>query len=680
MAIFDVDLSGSGISDSMFPGTNGRPFIVTDTDSGFFQITYTDAGGEVVEFRSSANNLNFNGNTPTSGTFDSIVIDPGLFINGAELNGFAAQNIVLFNNATLAPIILGGNDTFTGGTGADILRAFGGNGDADIYVGEVGNDIFVIDGGAGELHGSAEDGSGGGGAEFDTVEIRGYTNAFDIENDITDIDALTFAGSGNTIARFKGAPSAATLSNTLAVTGDAFANKIEFESLNGVTPFTIDLSALTFANWTQGSTIAPIDYIEVSGTSNIDTITGSSFQDTIRSLGDADTLVGKGGNDLFAVGSNIDPTAPTAIHGSNADGSGGAGETNLIFVAQNDTLDLTATTITNIDGFQARQALIEFDATTGAITNRDGVALLEQEQFGTPIAGNALIIADVATTTAFEIVFAAPGQFNASIWTLTNIDPTSLLHVTGSTGNDEVLGWSAADVIVLGGGADEGAGGAGNDTVFGDAGDDIMSGGSGNDTLHGGANLDTINGGLGKDIIDGGLDADLFDYNLKNESLKGGNRDVITDFSGVAGGELDQIDLSGIDAKSGINGNQKFKFIGTKKFSDTKGELHILTKVGFVIVEGDINGDGRADFQIQVDDVLNLAKADFICNPHAEPKADMLGRGLMAEICRICRKSARFHARKRHFPSNKFLHTIASRRCPTHIARKRCIPPGGGIS
>jgi Ca2+-binding RTX toxin-like protein len=139
-----------------------------------------------------------------------------------------------------------------------------------------------------------------------------------------------------------------------------------------------------------------------------------------------------------------------------------------------------------------------------------------------------------------------------------------------------------------------------------------MSGGSGSDTLHGGANLDTINGGLGKDIIEGGLDADLFDYNLKTESTKGANRDVITDFSGVAGGELDRIDLSGIDAKTGINGNQKFKFIGVQKFHDTKGELHIVKKVGFVIVEGDINGDGRADFQIQVDNVATLAKGDFI--------------------------------------------------------------------
>jgi Ca2+-binding RTX toxin-like protein len=610
MATFDVDLSGSGISDSMFPGTNGRPFAVTDTDADFFQITYLDAGLEVVEFRSSTGNLTFSGNTPTGGTFDSIVIDPDIFINGAELAGFAAQNITLFNNAALAPTILAGNDTFTGATGADILRAFGGNGDADIYVGETGNDTFVIDGGAGELHGSAANGTGGAG-ETNTVEIRGNTNTFAVSN-ITDIDALTFAGSANTTASFRGAPVAGGLSDTLAVTGDNFANKIEFLALTSVTSFVIDLSGLTLTNWTQGSTVAPIDHIEIEGSSNIDTITGSIFQDLLRSSGDADTLVGKGGNDLFIVGSNVDPTAPTAIHGANADGSGGAGETNLIFVAQNDTLDLRNTIISNIDGFFARQASIDSDAVTGAITDRDGVAVLEQEQFGTDIDVFALITADLVVTTAFEILFAAPGQFNASIWTLTNIDPTSLLHTTGSSGIDEVLGWSAADVMVLGGGADEAAGGAGNDTIFGDAGDDVMSGGSGADTLHGGANLDTLTGGLGKDTLDGGLNNDFFDFNTKNESVKGVNRDVIIDFSGVIGGELDRIDLSTIDAKSGINGNQKFKFIGGQKFHDVKGELHIVKKVGFVVVEGDINGDGRADFQIEVDNVANLAKADFI--------------------------------------------------------------------
>lgn len=608
MAVFDAGLSGA-VSDTMFPGTNGRLFTITDTDSGFLEITYTD-NGDVVRFISGANNLTFSGNIPTGGTFDSIIFDPGFF-NGAVLNGFAAQNITTFDDAALAPTILAGNDTFTGATGGEILRAFGGAGDADIYVGEIGNDIFVIDGGAGELHGSALNGAGGGGAEIDTVEIRGSTGTFDIANDITDIDALTFAGSGVTTASFRGAPTALTLSDTLAVTGDNFANTIEFVAVTNVLAFTIDLSGLTFTNWTQGSAIVPIDHVRIEGSSNVDSITGSIFQDVIFSSGDADTLVGKGGNDIFFVGSNADPVAPAAIHGGNANGTGGAGEIDLIHVFQNNTLDLRNTVITNIDGFFARQASIDFDAVTGAITDRDGVAVLEQEQFGTPIAGNALITADLVVATAFEILFAAPGQFNASIWTLTNIDPTSLLHVTGSTGNDEVLGWSAVDVMVLGGGADEAAAGAGNDTVFGDGGDDIMSGGSGIDTLHGGSGFDTITGGLGKDTMDGGLNNDLFDFNSKNDSKKGANHDVITDFSGVGGGELDRIDLRGIDAKSGIKGNQKFKFIGKQGFHDQKGELHIVTKVGFVIVAGDINGDGKADFQIEVDNVANLAKGDF---------------------------------------------------------------------
>lgn len=59
-------------------------------------------------------------------------------------------------------------------------------------------------------------------------------------------------------------------------------------------------------------------------------------------------------------------------------------------------------------------------------------------------------------------------------------------------------------------------------------------------------------------------------------------------------------------------GNQRFTFIGERDFSGTKGELHLVAKVGYVLVEGDMNGDGRADFQIRVDDFARLSKADFI--------------------------------------------------------------------
>jgi serralysin len=102
---------------------------------------------------------------------------------------------------------------------------------------------------------------------------------------------------------------------------------------------------------------------------------------------------------------------------------------------------------------------------------------------------------------------------------------------------------------------------------------------------------------------------------VKTEAPKGALRDEVLDFSGV-GGELDKIDLSGIDAKKGVAGNQAFKFIGAQKFHHKVGELHIVKHGTYVTVEGDIDGNGKADFQIDVHnltDTLNsLLKGDFI--------------------------------------------------------------------
>jgi hypothetical protein len=119
---------------------------------------------------------------------------------------------------------------------------------------------------------------------------------------------------------------------------------------------------------------------------------------------------------------------------------------------------------------------------------------------------------------------------------------------------------------------------------------------------------DTITGGLGKDTMAGGLGDDKFNFDLTAESVKGANHDVILDFSH---GQGDRIDLASIDAKSG-GGNQAFKFIGKQGFHDQKGELHFVKKAGFVLVEGDINGDGRADFQIEVQGVGKLVAGDFV--------------------------------------------------------------------
>lgn len=139
---------------------------------------------------------------------------------------------------------------------------------------------------------------------------------------------------------------------------------------------------------------------------------------------------------------------------------------------------------------------------------------------------------------------------------------------------------------------------------------DVINGFGGNDTLEGLGGDDALTGGAGKDALSGDAGADKFNYDLVLESLKGAaNRDVIEDFSRAQG---DKIDLFDIDAKTGMTGNQTFKFIGAQKFHKVKGELHFVKKSGFVIVEGDVNGDGKADFQIQVDNVAKLAAGDFV--------------------------------------------------------------------
>jgi hypothetical protein len=111
--------------------------------------------------------------------------------------------------------------------------------------------------------------------------------------------------------------------------------------------------------------------------------------------------------------------------------------------------------------------------------------------------------------------------------------------------------------------------------------------------------------------------ADTFQFELKTESRKGANRDVITDFSGVKGGEHDHINLASIDAKTG-HGNQAFHFIGAAAFHHKAGELHFIKQnpAGHAhdktLVEGDINGDGKADFQIELKGLHTLHAGDFI--------------------------------------------------------------------
>ena len=122
-----------------------------------------------------------------------------------------------------------------------------------------------------------------------------------------------------------------------------------------------------------------------------------------------------------------------------------------------------------------------------------------------------------------------------------------------------------------------------------------LSGKAADDTLTGGAGNDVLIGGGGADILTGGTGADRFVFKgIAASRDSAAKRDQIMDFAPIEG---DRIDLSSIDANARLAGRQEF-VLGGDHFTKTPGEL-IQTSFGDGnLLQGDVNGDGKADFSI----------------------------------------------------------------------------------
>ena len=105
-------------------------------------------------------------------------------------------------------------------------------------------------------------------------------------------------------------------------------------------------------------------------------------------------------------------------------------------------------------------------------------------------------------------------------------------EVSGGAGNDLVNGGNGADGLYGGVGNDALSGGWGNDRLFGQDGNDNMWAGGGDDLAEGGNGSDNIWGGFGKDTLSGGLGDDkLYGQDAGdniwggagNDTLDGGN-------------------------------------------------------------------------------------------------------------------------------------------------------------
>ncbi|GHC46359.1 M10 family metallopeptidase C-terminal domain-containing protein [Neogemmobacter tilapiae] len=130
------------------------------------------------------------------------------------------------------------------------------------------------------------------------------------------------------------------------------------------------------------------------------------------------------------------------------------------------------------------------------------------------------------------------------------------------------------------------------------------------DILIGSAGANRLTGAGGLDALEGGAGADHFVYVKASDATIGNVAEQIVDFSRAQG---DKIDLAQMDAKAGVSGNQAFAFIGTAAFNGTKGQLRFETNAtNQMLVQGDIDGDGNADFQFLVDGVSAMQRGDFV--------------------------------------------------------------------
>ncbi|WP_417723922.1 M10 family metallopeptidase C-terminal domain-containing protein [Salipiger sp.] len=172
--------------------------------------------------------------------------------------------------------------------------------------------------------------------------------------------------------------------------------------------------------------------------------------------------------------------------------------------------------------------------------------------------------------------------------------------------------YASIESLVGGGFADNLRGDAGANVLEGGGRSDRLYGRGGDDLLIGGAGADALYGNLGADTMIGGEDAgrrDRFIYFQAEESGVGaGNRDIITDF--VAG--EDRIEISRIDADTTQGFKQAFDFIGDAAFSGTAGELRFGQGGGVTLVQADRDGDGVADFEIELTGLVDLTESDFL--------------------------------------------------------------------
>ena len=129
-----------------------------------------------------------------------------------------------------------------------------------------------------------------------------------------------------------------------------------------------------------------------------------------------------------------------------------------------------------------------------------------------------------------------------------------------------------------------------NNLMNGNELDNKLSGLAGNDRLFGFGDDDSLDGGAGSDILTGGDGDDVFVFTDPTFSPNGVGRDRIADFEQG----IDMIDVSAITTARS-DGAYVLLDTSDARFSGAGGELRLVTIGNLYVVQGDTDGDKRAD-------------------------------------------------------------------------------------
>uniref|UniRef100_UPI00356B160F calcium-binding protein n=1 Tax=Paracoccus seriniphilus TaxID=184748 RepID=UPI00356B160F len=342
-----------------------------------------------------------------------------------------------------------------------------------------------------------------------------------------------------------------------------------------------------------------------------DTVTGTTGANRIYGNSGNDRIDGRAGNDYISGGAGNDNL------------TGGGGRDTVYGGSGNDTIHSSGNGI--------------YDGGSGNDYVYAGLGSAETLRGGSGT--------DWLNTTSFN------GDYNINLATgstnYTGESFTGFEYLRSGNGDDRLTGTSSANAIYGGGGEDTVFGGAGNDylygqngddnlygqsghdRMYGNSGDDQMSGGRGHDYVHGGTGDDdlegnrgddTLAGGQGADTLTGGSGEDTFRFFSTSESPFGssGNYDRITDFQGAGINPVsateDKIDLSSIDANTGLAGDQAFTFNGTS--NGGAGTIWMQNVGGETWLRVNTDADSAPEMTIRIldgaDDANDYWAGDFI--------------------------------------------------------------------